>query len=124
MNRFSGKTISQVRVERVTDELTAWQQRAIQAEGKLRELACIPNDSIGWKEMREAAAKKALDELDIPGNILIYLRNSADTTIPAELCVRDQEGNYNVWGMSSRALYNLVRVGVGLMSQEEFFSKK
>jgi len=124
MNRFSGKTISQVRVERVTDELTAWQQRAIQAEGKLRELACMPNDSIGWKEMREAAAKKALDELDIPGNILIYLRNSADTTIPAELCVRDQEGNYNVWGMSSRALYNLVRVGVGLMSQEEFFSKK
>ena len=106
------------------DELTAWQQRAIQAEGKLRELACMPNDSIGWKEMREAAAKKALDDLDIPGNILIYLRNSADTTIPAELCVRDQEGNYNVWGMSSRALYNLVRVGVGLMSQEEFFSKK
>ena len=105
------------------DELTAWQQRAIQAESKLREIACMPNDSITWKQMRQAAAEKAMEDLEVPGNILIYLRTSADTTIPAELCVRDENGNYNVWGMSPRALYNLVRVGVGLMSQKKFFLK-
>jgi hypothetical protein len=105
------------------DELTAWQQRAIQAEGKLREIASMPNDSVTWKQMRQAEALKALEDLDIPGNILIYLRSSADTSIPAELCVRDENGGYNVWGMSPRALYNLVRVGVGLMSQEKFFLK-
>lgn len=105
------------------DELTAWQQRAIQAEGKLREIASMPNDSVTWKSMREAAAKKALEDVEVPGNVLIYLRKSADTTIPCELCVRDEDGNYKVWGMSPRALYNIVSVGVGLMSQEKFFAK-
>jgi hypothetical protein len=81
------------------DELEAWQKRAIQAESKLREIASMPNDSIGWKQMRAATAMKALEELDIPENILIYLRQSNDPDYPAQLCVRDDrlDPAYNVW---------------------------
>jgi hypothetical protein len=105
------------------DELTAWQQRAIQAESKLREIASMPNDSVGWKQMRAATAMKAVEELDIPENILIYIRQSNDPQYPAQLCVRDNavDPSYNVWGMTPRALYNMVRIGVDLMSQEKFF---
>ena len=106
------------------DELTAWQQRAIQAESKLREIASMPNDSVGWKQMRAATAMKAVEELDIPENILLYIRQSNDPQYPAQLCVRDNavDPSYNVWGMTPRALYNMVRIGVGLMSQEKFFN--
>lgn len=106
------------------DELTAWQQRAIQAESKLREIASMPNDSVGWKQMRAATAMKAVEELDIPENILIYIRQSNDPQYPAQLCVRDNtvDPSYNVWGMTPRALYNIVRIGVDLMSQEKFFN--
>lgn len=105
------------------DELGAWQQRAIQAESRLREIASMPNDSIGWKQMRAASAMKALEELDIPENILIYLRQSNDPDYPAQLCVRDDrlDPAYNVWGMSPRALLNMVRIGVGLIAQDKFF---
>lgn len=105
------------------DELAAWQQRAIQAEGKLREIASMPNDSIGWKQMRAATAMKALEELDIPENILIYLRQSDDPQYPAQICVRDDrlDPAYNVWGMSPRALLNMIRIGVGLVAQDKFF---
>ena len=48
------------------NDLEAWQKRAIQAEGKLREIASAPNDTIGWKEMRQALAVKALEDLEIP----------------------------------------------------------
>jgi hypothetical protein len=108
------------------DELAAWQKRAIQAESKLREIASMPNDSIGWKQMRAATAMKALEELDIPENILIYLRESNDPDYPAQLCVRDQnlDPTYNVWGMTPRALLNMVRIGVGLIAQEKFFGNQ
>lgn len=105
------------------DELEAWQQRAIQAESKLREIASMPNDSIGWKQMRAATAMKALEELNIPENILIYIRQSNDPKYPAQLCVRDDrlDPAYNVWSMSPRALLNMVRIGVGLIAQDKFF---
>lgn len=109
------------------DELSAWQQRAIQAESKLREIASMPNDSVGWKQMRAAKAMEYIEHADelIPDNILIYIRQSTDPDFPAELCVRDHnvDPSYNVWGMSSRALYNIVRTGVGLMAQDKFFKQ-
>jgi hypothetical protein len=107
------------------DELTAWRERAIKAEGQLREIASMPNDSIGWKAMRQAKAMEYIEHADIPDNILIYIRQSTDPDFPAELCVRDNrvDPSYNVWGMSSRALYNLVRTGVGLMAQDKFFKQ-
>ena len=104
------------------NDLEAWQRRAIQAESKLREIASAPNDTIGWREMKQSLALKALEDLEIPEDILIYLRASGDPQYPAELCVRDQDGNYNVWGMSPRALINFVRIGVELLSQEKFFN--
>ena len=105
------------------DELTAWRERALKAEGELREIASMPNDSVGWKAMRQAKAMKFIDDACIPDNILIYVRESTDPDYPAEICVRDHsvEPNYNVWRMSPRALYNMVRTGVGLMAQEKFF---
>lgn len=103
------------------NDLEAWQRRAIQAESKLREIASAPNDTIGWREMKQSLALKALEDLEIPEDILIYLRASGDPTFPAELCVRDQDNNYNVWGMSPRALVNFVRIGVDLIAQEKFF---
>jgi len=104
------------------NDLEAWQRRAIQAKSKLREIASAPNDTIGWREMKQSLALKALEDLEIPEDILIYLRASGDPQYPAELCVRDQDANYNVWGMSPRALINFVRIGVGLLSQEKFFN--
>lgn len=106
------------------DELTAWQKRAIQAESKLREIASMPNDSIGWKQMKAAAAMKAVEELEIPENILIYLRESNDPEYPAQLCVRDNnlDPAYNVWSMTPRALLNMIRIGVGLLAQDKFFA--
>jgi len=105
------------------DELTAWRERAIKAEGQLREIASMPNDSIGWKQMRQAKAMEYIENAAIPDDILIYIRESADPNYPAEICVRDLnvEPQYNVWAMSPRALYNMVRTGVGLMAQTEFF---
>lgn len=107
------------------DELTAWRERAIKAEGELREIACMPGDSVGWKAMRQAKAMKYIEDANIPDNILVYLRPSTDPDYPAEICVRDDNvtPNYNVWAMSPRALYNMVRVGVGLMAQEKFFKQ-
>ena len=104
-------------------EIEAWRQRAIQAESKLREIASAPNDTPGWRDMRRAAAAKALDELPIPDpeNILIYMRASGNPEFPAELCVRDQDKNYNVWGVSPHGVLNLVRIGVELIAQEKFF---
>ena len=107
------------------DELTAWRERAIKAESQLREIAQMPNDSVGWKQMRQAKAMGYIENADIPENILIYIRPSTDPDYPAEICVRDDNvtPNYNVWSMSSRALYNMVRTGVGLMAQEKFFKQ-
>jgi len=106
------------------DELSAWKQRAIKAEGRLREIASMPNDSIGWKEMRATKALEYIENADIPDNILIYIRQSSNPDYPAEICVRDEnvDPSYNVWAMSPRALFNLVRTGVGLMAQERFFN--
>ena len=107
------------------DELTAWRERAIKAEGQLREIASMPNDSVGWKQMRQAKAMEYIENATIPDDILIYIRESADPNYPAEICVRDLnvEPQYNVWAMSPRALYNMVRTGVGLMAQEKFFKQ-
>lgn len=107
------------------DELSAWRERAIKAEGQLREIASMPNDSIGWKQMRQAKAMEYIEHADIPENILIYLRQSTNPDYPAEICVRDDsvDPSYNVWAMSPRALYNMVRTGVGLMAQEKFFNQ-
>lgn len=105
------------------DELTAWRERAIKAEGQLREIASMPNDSVGWKAMRQAKAMKYIEDADIPDNILIYIRQSADPDYPAEICVRDNriDPAYNVWAMSPRALYNMINTGVGLLAQDKFF---
>lgn len=107
------------------DEITAWRERAIKAEGQLREIASMPNDSVGWKQMRQAKAMEYIENATIPDDILIYIRESADPNYPAEICVRDLnvEPQYNVWAMSPRALYNMVRTGVGLMAQEKFFKQ-
>ena len=105
------------------DELSIWRERAIKAEGQLREIAQMPNDSIGWKQTRQAKAMEYIKHADIPDNILIYIRQSTDPDYPAEICVRDHnvDPQYNVWAMSSRALYNMVRTGVGWMAQDKFF---
>jgi len=107
------------------DELTAWRERAIKAEGQLREIASMPNDSVGWKAMRQAKAMEYIEHADIPDNILIYIRQPTNPEYPAEICVRDNnvDPSYNVWAMSPRALYNMVRTGVGLMAQEKFFKQ-
>ena len=107
------------------DELTIWRERAIKAEARLREIASMPNDSVGWKAMRQASAMEYIENASIPDNILIYIRESADPNYPAEICVRDDnvDPQYNVWAMSPRALYNMVRTGVGLMAQEKFFKQ-
>lgn len=40
-----------------------WRERAIFAETKLSSLASIPNDSWGWRSLRQREARKALREL-------------------------------------------------------------
>ena len=104
------------------DELSAWKERALQAESRLREIACIPNDSIGWNDVRSTGGGEALETLPIPEKELIYLRQSVDQTFPAELCVRDSEGVYSVYGMTPRALMGMLRTGVALIAQTKFFN--
>jgi hypothetical protein len=40
-----------------------WRERAIFAETKLSSIACIPNDSIGWVNLRRDKAREALREI-------------------------------------------------------------
>ena len=40
-----------------------WRERAIFAETKLSSIACIPNDSKGWLDLRKREARKALREI-------------------------------------------------------------
>jgi len=102
-------------------ELDAWQKRALQAETKLQELAQMPNDSIGWKDLKKTKAMQALESLDIPEKVLVYLRPSADTELPAELCIRDEEGVHNVYGMTPRAMLQVVRVAVEIIQNSKHF---
>ena len=88
------------------DELSAWKERALQAESRLREIACVPNDSIGWNDVRSTAAREALETLPIPEKELIYLRQ----------CV------YSVYAMTPRALMGMLRTGVALIAQTKFFN--
>jgi len=97
-------------------ELEEWRKRAIEAESRLYKIAQIPNDSIGWKEMRQTAAMQALDDLHVPEKILIYVRHSANPEIAAELCVREGD-EYRVYGLNQNALLNMIRTGVGLIQE-------
>ena len=78
----------------------------------------MPNDSIGWRDLK-TKAMQALESLDIPEKVLVYLRPSADTELPAELCIRDEEGVHNVYGMTPRAMLQVVRVAVEIIQNSK-----
>ena len=59
-NSQKSKKKSREQLEKLVSE---WQQRAYLAEKRLSSIACIPNDSKGWLDLREREAREALREI-------------------------------------------------------------
>jgi hypothetical protein len=90
-----------------------WQERALKAEDRLRDIAQIPNDSPGWRAQRKQLAE---DYFMSEQPNLFYLRDAIDKQFAAEFCWRGDDDTYHSMGISAGMLFNFLREAARIAS--------
>jgi hypothetical protein len=91
-----------------------WKDRALRAEQALRDIAAIPNDSLGWRLMRKRIAQEYIMAEQPP---LFYLRNAPDDQFAAEFCWRGDDDVYHTMQISDNMLLNFLKESARIISQ-------
>lgn len=92
-------------------------KRLAKREQALREIASMPNDSLGWRQLRSDKAKEELESLE-GDDVLVYIRDTSDDG--AELCVSDAGGKFIAYKLSSGMLANIAKKAVSILAKREF----
>lgn len=93
-----------------------WKSRALKAEEALRQIAAIPNDSWGWRLLRQETAKEYFMEQ----KPFIILRPAPEKEWAAEICVRGHDDVYRTILMNDRALLVLAKQASNLVTSRGY----
>ena len=93
-----------------------WKDRALKAEEVLKQIAAIPNDSWGWRLLRQEIAKEYFMEQ----KPLIILRSAPEKEWAAEICVRGDDNVLRTILMNDRALLVLAKQASNLVASRGY----